>query len=173
VDVVADRDKETLMDYSKDAAVVFLPFRLRKEGLMGVFGYEAKQLLPDLPVVALALAAEDIDLGADPEEGKAAEIAAALDAVEETKKKAEEAGRKAAEAEQKEQEALQQIRETILSGADEKTVDESDKAAEEAKAAAEKTAQQAAEASVKAADAAQEAEALGATPRESKEEPEK
>jgi len=173
VDVVADRDRETLMDYSKDASTVFLPFRLRKEGLMDIFGYKARQLLPGLPVAALVLAAEDIDLDAEPEEGKAGEMAAALDAVEDAMKKAEQAGEKAGEAEQKAQEALQEVREAIFSGADETAVDELDKAAEQAKTEAEKTARRAAKASVKAEDAAQTAEALGATPPESDEESEK
>jgi hypothetical protein len=173
VDVVADRDKETLVNYSKDAATVFLPFRLRKEGLTDVFGHKAKQLLPSLPVVALVLAAEDIDLDAEPEEGKAGEMAAALDAVEEAKKKAEEAVVKADEAKQKAQEAIQEARKAIFSGADEEAVDELDKAAEQAKAEAEKTARRAAKASVKAEDTAQAAEALGATPAESNGEPEK
>ena len=42
-------------------------------------GNQLKELMPQLPNVALVLAAEDIDLEAKPEEGKIGELAAAVE----------------------------------------------------------------------------------------------
>ena len=86
---------------------------------------------------------------------------------------AEEAVEEADEAKQKAEDAAEEAREAVLSGDDMKTLEELDKAAEVAKSEAEKTARRAAKASVKAEDAAQTAEALGATPPESKDESER
>ena len=55
--------------------------------------------------VALVLAAEDVDLDAQPEEGKYAEVAAALDALKETENRAVQADKEAAEARKKAEKA--------------------------------------------------------------------
>jgi amino acid transporter len=70
---------DTVVTRSKDASMVFIPFRLDKRGPVGPHGIFLDTVFSHLPIVALVIAAEDIDLGAEPEEGKPAEIAAALD----------------------------------------------------------------------------------------------
>jgi hypothetical protein len=169
--VVKERSKESLIELSGDAAIVFFPFRLQKDGLLDVFGYEAKVLLPSLPVTALVLAAEDIVLSAEPEEGEAGKLAAAADAASDAERQAEEAAKKAAEAELKSREAYRKLEEAKVSGAEGETLANLEKRAGEAKKASEKAARQTERAALKAERAAQRAEALGARPPTSSEEP--
>ncbi len=53
------------------------------------FGGEVAGVLPDLPIVVLSLAAQDVDLSAEPEEGTQGEVASALDRVEDAEKELE------------------------------------------------------------------------------------
>ena len=79
---VDDADADTILDASRDAAVVFMPFRIQGLRLTDPFGGSLERLLPYLPVTALVMAAEDIDLDATPEEGTAGEAADAQDTYE-------------------------------------------------------------------------------------------
>lgn len=65
--------------FSQDAAIVFAPFQLISGHPHPQVKGSFDKMLSSLPVTALVLAAEDIDLDAEPEEGEAAEIADALD----------------------------------------------------------------------------------------------
>lgn len=67
--------------YSMDASLVFLPFRLQRNQPVDSFGQPLSAALEPLPLTVAVLAAEDIDLDAEPEEGEAAERARALDAL--------------------------------------------------------------------------------------------
>ena len=89
IDIVAEQ--------SKDAAMVFLPFHLDKRGPVGPHGIFLDTVFSRLPIVALVIAAEDIDLGAEPEEGKPAEIAAALDDAARAERRAKQAEKEAAQ----------------------------------------------------------------------------
>jgi amino acid transporter len=64
-----------LMARSRESSLVFLPFSTHSGRFYGPFGGELAELLRPLPVVALTLAAQDVDLAADPdiEEGDAPE----------------------------------------------------------------------------------------------------
>ena len=86
--VVSDPNAETVAEQSGDAGLVFIPLRLRGSRPVGPFGGNIGPLLSRLRVVALCLAAEDIDLLAEPEDGVPGEIAAASDALAEAEKKA-------------------------------------------------------------------------------------
>ena len=90
-EVVFDVDTDVIINQSADAALVFLPFRLSRNKPMCPFGKPIDQILEYLPITALVLAAEDIVLDAEPEEGKAGEIAATSDAVADTEKLAHKA----------------------------------------------------------------------------------
>lgn len=84
---------QTLHEYSAKASIVLMPFRVRGEKILNPFGGQVDQLVKGLPVTALVLAREDIDLGVEPEEGAAAEVAKAQDAFADARgqlKKAEE-----------------------------------------------------------------------------------
>jgi len=95
-EVVVSTDAEAIQEQSSNAALVFLPFRFRKQRLTGPFGTPLEPLIPRLPTTALCLASEDIELDAEPEEGKAGEISEALNALEEAEKLAGEAEKEAA-----------------------------------------------------------------------------
>ncbi len=89
--VVDNSDADTVIETSRDASLVFLPFRLRDLTSISAFGSSPEDLFSQLPLTALVLAAETIELDAEPEEGEAAERANALDALSDAEKKAEKA----------------------------------------------------------------------------------
>jgi amino acid transporter len=70
-----------------ETSLVFLPFKLKGSKTSCPIGNDLPLLLSKLPTTALVLAAEDIDLTAEPDEGKPAEIAAAVDDVKEAQEK--------------------------------------------------------------------------------------
>ena len=90
---------ETLLDVSGDASLVFLPFIFRGGQAVGPGGRPLAESGQGLQVVAFAMAVQDLDLDADPEEGKQAEIAAVLDHAVETSASAKEALKEAEKAE--------------------------------------------------------------------------
>ena len=96
--IVTNADMEKLSEYSADAAVVFLPFRLRGNQITCSIDGPIEKLLSRLPVTVFVLAAEDISLDAEPEEGTAGDMAVAMDALADVEKKAVEAEKEAAKA---------------------------------------------------------------------------
>jgi hypothetical protein len=120
-----------------------------------------EDLLSRLPLATLVLAAEDIDLEAEPEEGKAGELAAALDALTDAENRAKKAQKEAKKAAEKAQDKIEDLEANELQKDYEFTkskIEDSLKAKEEA----DKAARRAAKALAKAKDAADEAEKLGA-----------
>ncbi len=97
-EIVIDADPQAVAKHSSDAALVFLPFRLRGNQPIGPFGGPVEVILAALPIVAMVLAAEDIDLDTEPEEGHAAEMAELLDTLADAGKLAELRDGEAAEA---------------------------------------------------------------------------
>lgn len=81
VKVVADLSPDTVVTESSRSSLVFLPFRIHRFKLTDTEGLSLQRLLPRLPMTALVMAAEDIDLNAEPEEGAAGELADAMDAL--------------------------------------------------------------------------------------------
>lgn len=160
--VVAKADTNAVVQHSADATIVFLPFRLRGNQPVDPFGGDLESLLSQLPIVTLALAAEDIDLDAEPEEGKAGEIAAALDALEDARSKAREAEKEAAKAAEEVEERLRDMQEAAASGANKETMAKIEAGTLEAKERARKATRRAAKSMAKAENAARAVEALGA-----------
>jgi hypothetical protein len=162
-EIVEDVDADTLAEYSADASLVFLPFRIRNDDVIDPFGNTMDKTLFLLPVTALVLAAEDIDLDAEPEEGEAAETAETLDALEDARKKAEAKAKEAAKATEAAEKAREEAEKLTAESkdveADLKT--KAEKTAEEAEKQAVKMARKAAKAAAKADTAAREAEASG------------
>ena len=76
--------------------MVFLPFRLRGDQITCPIDAPIEEIVCRLPVTALVLAAEDIALDAEPEEGTAGDMAVAMDALADAEKKAVEAEKEAA-----------------------------------------------------------------------------
>jgi hypothetical protein len=164
--MVSEVSAESITRYSMDAAVVFLPFRLKGNQPLDPFDQPIEQILTGLPVTALVLAAEDIELEAEPEEGKAAEIAAALDAKADAEKRAQEAQKDAEEAQKAATAVKEKLAQKIENNATElepteSKIEELQKAFKAAEKQAEKTARRSAKAKAKAAEAAKAVEALG------------
>ena len=67
--IVTNADIDKLSEYSADAAVVFLPFRLRGDQIICPINAPMEEIVSRLPVTALVLAAEDIALDAEPAGG--------------------------------------------------------------------------------------------------------
>jgi amino acid transporter len=170
-EIISGASVDAIWEHSADAALVFLPFRIKGNKLVGPFGGQIEDLLSRLPVVALALAAEDIDLDAEPEEGKAGELAEALDVLADSEKKAQEAQKEAAKAADEAEEKLGEVEAAVASGAHEDLMSKV-KDALKAKEEADKAGRRAAKARAKAQDAARAVELLGEKPvREESEEP--
>ena len=93
--VVERAETDAFVELSEDSSLVFVPFRLKGSKLTGPFGSTPEETLDRLPIVAMVLAGEDIDLDAEPEEGKAGEIAAALDALADAESKVRDAQKEA------------------------------------------------------------------------------
>jgi amino acid transporter len=107
--VVENASSASIALHSSNASIVFLGFEIRGGRLVDPFGGDVGKLLATLPPVVLSLAAHDVDLDAQPDEGGPAEEAAALDRVEDAKRNLERLTRardQAAEAAQKAEDAL-------------------------------------------------------------------
>lgn len=111
--LVPDMQPETVIAQSGGADLVFLPFRIRKSMLTDTGGLSLERVLNGLPPVALVMAARDIDLDAEPEEGAAGQLAQALDALHDAEKRLADA----TEQQQKNTEQLLAVQEKLASPA--------------------------------------------------------
>lgn len=87
---VEKRDAAALVEQSLESTLVFLPFRFSGNLMEMPVDGPVEELLGRLPPTVMVSGAEDIDLGAEPEEGAAAQLATARDLVEKKEKLAEE-----------------------------------------------------------------------------------
>jgi len=168
-EVVAQADAGEIAKRSSDAAILFVPFRLRGNQLKDPFGNPVDDLLAHLPLVALVLAAEDIDLGADPEEGEAGERAVALDTLADAEKRAREADKEAAKTSEEAEKRRHEVEAAVENGAGERLKDNVE-AALKAKAEADEAKRRAAKAMAKEKEAAKVVEELGVETKKSKDE---
>ena len=166
-EVVEEASADSIVSHSADAALVFIPFRIRGDQLLGPFDGQLEPLLSRLPIVALVLASEDIDLDAEPEEGKAGEMASALDTLTDAKKSAEHAEKEAAAAVERTEKKVSKLQDAAAA-ADEETKVRIKTEVVEAKEHADKAARRAAKAHAKAENATREAEAVGVKPPDEK-----
>ncbi len=169
--LVENADADTIAAYSSDAALVFLPFRLKDNRVADPFGNPMADTLFLLPVTAMVMAAEDIDLDVEPEEGEAGESAQLLDALDKARKLKSDAAQEAEAAVETAQEAKEKFEglKAEAATADGAAIEKAQKAAEEAEARAEKLARRAAKANAKAENAAREAEEAGVLPDKTEE----
>jgi hypothetical protein len=161
--VIDTPDADTIIEYSAESGMVFLPCRIRADKIVDPFGGSLDSLLFLLPLVALVLAVEDIELDAEPEKGEAADRAAALDAVQETRKIADKAAKEAVEAAQTAEKAKTKLKD-LAPGTDREVKTNLEKQASEAQHDAELAADTAKEAEAKAQLTAEEAKAAGILP---------
>jgi len=170
-ELVEDVDPDTLAVYSADSSLAFLPFRIRDNRVLDPFGNSMENTLFLLPVTAMVLAAEDVELDAEPEEGKAGEMAETLDALKAARKLAQAAEKEAAEAAEAAEKARKKVEYMMADpeGVDEEIKAKAEKKAEEAEKQATKMNRKAAKTAAKAEIAAREAEASGALQEDSEE----
>ncbi len=169
-EIVQDVSADTFAEYSSDSSVVFLPFRIRNNQVVDPLGNPMENTLFLLPVVAMVMAAEDIDLDAEPEEGKAAEMAQASDALQEAGEKAQAALKEAEEAIETAEKTKDKVKTMVAdsAGVNEEIKAKAEKTVMDAEKQANKMSRKAAKAAAKAETAALEAEAAGVLPKESK-----
>ena len=149
--------------HSFDASMVFFPFRFSGDKIVGPLGREIGSFLERLPMVALVLASEDIELDADPEEGTAGEIAAALDVLTDAEKKSREKKKNAAEALEKLKEKLDKSKAAGESGSNGEIQARLNAEVKEARDETEMAGRREAKAKAKVMEAAKEVEKLGGT----------
>lgn len=89
-EIVRSCDHETVSQHSGDASLVLLPLTLRRGEMISCVGEPAERLLAALSVVALIVAAEQIDLDAEPDMGAAGQLAEAEDRLAEAEKEFQE-----------------------------------------------------------------------------------
>lgn len=77
--LVPDQAGDTVIEISSNASLVFLPCRIREGQVLDSQGGSLLKLLPRLPMTALVMAAQDIDLEAEPDTGTPGEVAQAED----------------------------------------------------------------------------------------------
>lgn len=171
-EIIENADADDIAEYSADSSLVFLPFRLKKNRVVDSFGNPMEDSLFLLPVAAMVMAAEDIDLDAEPEEGEAGEKAQIMDTLEAARKKEKEALKEAEEAVDAAETARKKAKEIKkhAEAADPETVEKADKTAGEAEMQADKLTRKAAKAAAKAENAVKEAENAGVLPDKVKEE---
>jgi amino acid transporter len=166
--VVPNADMKAMAALSADAALVFLPFHFSGNNIRGPFETKIEELSEPLPMAALVLAAEDIDLAAEPETGEVAKTAEALDRLALSREKAGEAEKavlKAEESIEKMEKKLAEMTASAKPGLDSEKMAEIESAGREVEKAREqlkKAEKKAAKARALADDAARQAESLGA-----------
>jgi len=154
--IVEEITPDSVAACSSDAELVFFPVRFAGNKIVGPFGNRVQDFLDRLPIVALVMARKDIELDAEPEEGKAGELAAAQDALTDAEKKAGEAEKKAEEARDELQEKLNEVKDA---GGEEEGSE-----VEKARLRVDTATRRAAKAKAKSENAAKEVEKLGAVP---------
>jgi hypothetical protein len=160
-EIVPDANADVIAEHSHDASVVYIPFRLLGDQLQDPFGGRLEPFLQRLPVVALVLAAEDIELDAEPEAGKAGELAAALDALSDAERAADQTAKEAQRATELAEKQIEEIRSAAHSDKDDGALAEVEAAVRKAKAEALKAVLRAAKAQAKAQEAGKTVESLG------------
>ncbi len=163
-ELVEQAGAEVVAARSADASLVFLPFRLRGNQPLGPFDGPLESLLAPLPVTALVLAAEDIDLDAEPEEGTAGEAARVLDALADAERLAELTANDARKAEAAAQDKREELEAKTAQTGDPDAVATLTAQVRELELLAEKARRRAARIGAKAQAARQDAQARGLLP---------
>ena len=83
--VVEGYDRATILEHSAESPMVFLPIRVADGGPELAMDARLADIVSRLQVSLLVLAAEDLKLDAEPDAGKHAEIAEAVDAADRAK----------------------------------------------------------------------------------------
>ncbi|MFH1887896.1 MAG: hypothetical protein ABIM40_14495 [Pseudomonadota bacterium] len=120
-EVLTEPNMVSVAAWSASASLVFLPFRIRQGRMLTLFDELVEESLEAMPLTALVLAATDVELDAEPEDGKAAEAAAAMDALEQAEKNAREMEKNAKAAQKDLEEKTRVLKEAALGEGDANT----------------------------------------------------
>lgn len=85
--IVPDQDVQTIIEMSSKASLVFLPCRIRENKVLDAQGGSMLKILPYLPMTAMVMAAQDIDLEAEPDTGPQGELVVAEEELKKAKEK--------------------------------------------------------------------------------------
>ena len=155
-------DAETVEEQSGDASLVLMPFQIKADCSLGPFGEPVEHIIDRLSSVAMVLAAEDIDLEAEPEEGKAGEMASILDRLTDTEKKAQRAEKELEKVSRELDEKLARLSEIEKTETEPSKIHKMRNEVFDAEAAVEKAVRKTAKAEAKTRYAAQEVANAGA-----------
>ncbi len=162
-------DLETIATKSADASILFMPFRILNHRVRSHTDETFERALPRLPATALVLASEEIDLDAAPEEGLAADLAAAADILSESEKRAVKTEQEAQKAREKASEIMTRLQTAEkLPGLSDADFSKLHAEAIHAIAVSEKAFRKAMKARARAVQAAKAASDLGLKPTETK-----
>lgn len=162
---------DTVVEQSREAALVFLPLHVRGNRLVSPLGVSLEEMLSRLPLAAFVIAAEDIDLEAEPEGGKPAEIAAAVDAAADAEKLARKSEEEAAKAVEHAEVKRRELEEAVEAGVNRDKLLEIKAACHEAEKLAKKAVREADKARAEADAAAQLAKQVMKEPEQIAAEP--
>ncbi len=158
--IVPELTPEVVVVESARSSFVFSPFIFRQFKLADINGLSLDRTLPQLPPTALVMAAEDIDLDAEPEEGIAGELAASLDALQAAEQRAAKTEKELAQA-RKNAETLKHQLQIAEEQAISDDIPELENNLARAETLSQQTFRKAAKARAKADDAAQTVQELG------------
>lgn len=159
--IVVDTTPESVVSESAKSSLVFLPFKLNKLKLTDLQGLSLERVLPKLPLAALVMAAEDIDLDAEPEEGTPGELADAMDKLWDAERRAAKSQKAHDRASQSVEKIKAEIESTVEKSDQQEQVDRLKTSLTEAEQTASTAFRKAAKDKAKAEDAARQAEELG------------
>jgi branched-subunit amino acid transport protein len=158
--IVEDPGHEAIVRESAGSQLVFLPFRLTDDGPTGIHEGPLDDTLRRLGITALVLARQEINLDAEPEEGKPAQIAEAVDAADQARKTARKIEKEALKAEKGAAKVEAKLEAAANGAAEPDKLEALTEETRRAGESAEKSKRRAAKARVKADDAEREANSV-------------
>jgi len=122
-EVVVDADSRSIVTHSASASIVFFQFGIREGRIVDPFRNDVREILPELPMVVMSMAAQDVDLDAQPDEGSAAQSAALLDRVSDARKRAARAQQEVEDAGAAASRAVSELTDAATKGADQEQLE--------------------------------------------------
>lgn len=142
-ELVVDADSASIVARSANASIVFFQFAIRDGKIADPFGNDVSGILPELPMVVMSMAAQDVELDAQPDEGSAAQSAALLDRADDARKRAASAQKQSEEASEAASRAVSKLAEAAAEGADQEALEKLRKEVEAAQTQAQEAARRA------------------------------
>ncbi|NLW68219.1 MAG: amino acid permease [Bacteriovoracaceae bacterium] len=161
VQIMPDATEKDMANASSDASVVFMPFRIREGEILTLGGSKIESLLGGLGITAMVMAAEDIGLEAEPEEGTQAEMARMRDTLEKARRRARRARQDVLDAGKEAERLRSELDREAASGSDDEALDKLRAALVQAQELLDQAVRKSAKAEAKEKDAAQDAQEHG------------